>query len=110
MLRRRARGVDDQDNAAVGQYARAANAGDARKLRPDVLHNHLAVAEKLIDMDRDALVTAAHQEHRVVVLDVRWGALPDELAQVVQRVVAPLELDYALLVERDQRIDLDAQH
>ena len=61
-------------------------------------------------MHGDALMGAAHEEQRVVLLDVRRAALPEELTQVMQRVVAPLELHGALLVKRDQGIGLDAQH
>jgi hypothetical protein len=68
-------GIEDQDDAAVGQHGRPGDAGDARELGPDVLDHHLAVAEKLVDMDGHALIRAAHEQDRVVVLDVGGAAL-----------------------------------
>src|SRR5262249_54432269 len=81
----------------------------ARELRADVLHDHLALPDEIVDVDGDTMGTAAHQKHEVVVLDVGGGAAAEELAQVVQRVLSALELDAARLVLRDEPVGLRRQ-
>ena len=99
--------VDDQHDLAGAEHRGAGNAGHARELRPDVLHDDFLVADHLVDVDRRVALAAAQQQHRVVALRLRVvRGVAEEPRQVVERVRAPLPLDLALDVDVEQRLRL----
>jgi hypothetical protein len=56
--------VVDQHHGAGSQHGHAGQAGQARQLRPEVLHHHFLVAQHFVDVHRDALRGASEDHHR----------------------------------------------
>src|SRR5687768_9852091 len=103
--------MDDQHDLAVAEHRRAADAGYARELRPDVLHDDFLVADHLVDMDRRRALAGAQQQHRVVALRLRVvRGLAEEPRQVVERIALALPFDFALDVEVEERLLANLLH
>ena len=99
--------VDDQHDLAGAEHRRAGDAGHARELRPDVLHDDFLVADHLVDVDRRVVLAAAQQQDRVVALGLRVvRGVAEQPRQVVERIRAALPLDLALDVDVEQRLRL----
>ena len=78
--------IDDQHDLAGAEHGRAGDAGHARELRADVLHDDFLVADHLVDVDRRVVLAAAQEQDRVVALGLGVvRGVAEQARQVVER-------------------------
>ncbi len=109
-LRQRNR-IQDQHDFAGTEHSGAGDADHARQLRPDVLHDHLAVAENFIDVYRDPLITALQDDDRRILLRHRRRlTVTEQGRQVIHRHAIAMPQYRTFIVGSRERIGLELLH
>ena len=113
-LHRRALGqlerVDDQRDAAIAKHRGAADSGDPRQLRTDILDHRLEVAFHRIDAHRQSLRAGMQQQHRAVTAVARLRLAANQFGQRSQWKLFAIQFEITDIVQGLYLLDLEFAH